>query len=108
MMNTKIMRMILFFDLPAETVSDKKAYAIFHKELIKHGWIMLQFSVYCKIINFQTKMVSEIQKLQGAIPKYGNIRILNVTEHQYQNIKIILGEKSLNEDINSAKRYVII
>jgi CRISPR/Cas system-associated protein endoribonuclease Cas2 len=36
-MNTKIMRMILFFDLPAETVSDKKAYAIFHKELIKHG-----------------------------------------------------------------------
>jgi CRISPR-associated protein Cas2 len=53
-------------------------------------------------------MVSEIQKLQGAIPKYGNIRILNVTEHQYQNIKIILGEKSLNEDINSAKRYVII
>lgn len=45
------MRLILFFDLPMVTNSDKKTYTSFRKYLIKNGYMIIQFSVYCKIFN---------------------------------------------------------
>ena len=42
-------RLILFFDLPMTTKKERKIYANFRKYLIKNGYMMMQFSVYCKI-----------------------------------------------------------
>ena len=43
----RFMRMIVFFDLPAITVEEKRHYRQFRKLLIKNGFVMLQESVYC-------------------------------------------------------------
>ena len=43
------MRLILFFDLPMTTKEEVKIYTRFRKYLIKNGYMMMQFSVYCKI-----------------------------------------------------------
>lgn len=40
------MRLLCFFDLPMETVQEKRTYRNFRKELIANGFEMLQFSVY--------------------------------------------------------------
>ena len=47
-MRNRFLRIILFFDLPVETASQRKAYAFFRKKLITNGFIMLQKSVYTK------------------------------------------------------------
>ena len=44
------MRMLVFFDLPTMTAEDKKNYRHFRTLLIKNGFIMLQESVYCKMM----------------------------------------------------------
>ena len=44
------MRIIVFFDLPTETNEDKRAYRHFRKALIKDGFIMMQESVYTKLM----------------------------------------------------------
>lgn len=43
------MRVIVFFDLPTLTASDKREYNAFRKFLIRDGFFMMQESVYCKL-----------------------------------------------------------
>ena len=49
-MSFRFMRTILFFDLPRETSKETRAAARFVKDIKKEGFIMLQESVYCKLM----------------------------------------------------------
>ena len=49
-MSYRFMRMMIFFDLPTDTIKDRREYARFRKYLIKSGFVMMQESVYCKLI----------------------------------------------------------
>ena len=52
-MSYRYMRVMVFFDLPTESLDDKREYRKFRKYLIKKGFMMLQESVYCKLaLNF--------------------------------------------------------
>ena len=42
------MWILVLFDLPTETKKDKKAYALFRKQLICDGFTMFQFSIYIR------------------------------------------------------------
>lgn len=44
----RVMWILVFFDLPTETQKDKKAYALFRKNLQKDGFTMFQFSIYIR------------------------------------------------------------
>ena len=46
----RFMRIMVFFDLPTITLEDRRNYTKFIKCLIKNGFIMLQESVYSKLI----------------------------------------------------------
>jgi CRISPR-associated protein Cas2 len=43
-------RVIVFFDLPVLTNQQRKHYRWFRRLLIKEGFIMMQESVYCKLV----------------------------------------------------------
>lgn len=88
------MRLILFFDLPVVSKEDRRIYATFRKYLIKNGYIMMQYSVYCKIFANREAAVKHVNILQRNVPQKGQIRILLVTEKQYAKIEIIVGGKS--------------
>ena len=49
-MKYKLMRMLCMFDLPVDTEKEKRAYRIFRKNLIKEGFVMIQFSIYPSFI----------------------------------------------------------
>ncbi|MDR2461742.1 MAG: CRISPR-associated endonuclease Cas2 [Mycoplasmataceae bacterium] len=100
------MRILLFFDLPIESVEEKRNYTIFRKNLFKLGFIMMQYSVYHKCVNVATKIEREEEKITKILPPYGNIRVLTVTEHQYQKMKIMIGGKTFNEQINEQPNYI--
>lgn len=79
---------------------------ILKKHILSLGYFMIQYSVYCKNISVHTQFDSEIKKLSSKIPNRANIRILLLTENQYQNMIILSGEKSLNEIYNERDKYI--
>ncbi|WP_029072874.1 CRISPR-associated endonuclease Cas2 [Kandleria vitulina] len=92
-------RIILFFDLPMNTKKEKRVYRNFRKYLIQNGYMMMQFSVYCRIFANREAAVNHITILKRNVPKEGQIRIMLVTEKQYSKIEIIVGGKSKQEEI---------
>lgn len=105
-MKYEFMRLILFFDLPVMTPKQRHIYNVFRKYLIKNGYMMMQFSVYCKIFANREAAVKHVNILKKNVPKEGQIRILVVTEKQYAKIEIIVGGKSLQEATVNAESFI--
>ena len=42
--------LIAMFDLPVETLENKRNYTRFRKALLKDGFMMLQFSIYARFL----------------------------------------------------------
>ena len=104
----EFMRLVLFFDLPMKTKKEVKIYTHFRKYLIKNGYMMMQFSVYCKIFANRDAAVKHAAMLYRNIPPKGQIRLLLVTEKQYAKIEIISGGKSLQEEIVNSESFIKI
>lgn len=92
------MRLILFFDLPMITKEERRIYSKFRKYLISNGFTMLQFSVYAKIFPNRTSLFQYIEGLKRNLPNKGSIRIMTVTEKQYEKMFILVGGKSIQEE----------
>lgn len=107
-MTYDFMRLILFFDLPVITKEQRKIYIQFRKFLIKNGYIMMQYSVYCKIFANREAAVKHVGVLGKNVPKSGQIRILLVTEKQYSKIEIIVGGKSLQGELVNGDSFIKI
>lgn len=105
-MKYEFMRLILFFDLPVMTPKQRHTYNVFRKYLIKNGYMMMQFSVYCKIFANREAAVKHVNILRKNVPKEGQIRMLVVTEKQYAKIEIIVGGKSLQEATVNAESFI--
>lgn len=104
----RYMRIIVMYDLPNNNSTENKEYLKFNKLLIKNGFIRMQFSVYSKCVNSYSKVKPEIQKLKSFIPTQGNIRIISVTEKQYEDMVFLCGENTIEEKINGKERFVKI
>ena len=82
-MSYRYMRLLLMFDMPTDTASDRKAYRKFRKFLINEGFIMHQFSVYSKILLNDTANKAMLARLKQNNPQRGLITLLNVTENNF-------------------------
>ena len=102
------MRIILMFDLPSVEDYEKKEYSQFRKALLRNGYSMMQYSIYIKVSNLQVDLKKEIAKFKDKIPRDGNIRMIAITEKQYQAMEIVLGNKKIDEIYNNSERYVKI
>ncbi len=107
-MKYKIMRLLCMFDLPVETGDEKRAYRQFRKNLIQEGFVMMQYSVYvrtCPNREYAQRMEKRIKKF---CPPKGNVRLVSITEKQYEDMKIIVGSKNSMESALGTERLVII
>lgn len=102
------MRLLLFFDLPMNDNKEKRIYRAFRKYLIQNGYMMMQYSVYCKIFANREAAVNHSKLLQNQVPKEGQIRIMIVTEKQYSQIRIIVGGKSTQEKVVTSDDFIKI
>lgn len=101
------MRVIVFFDLPVETDTDRRNYRKFRKFLIKDGFLMLQESVYAKLAFNFTQVEQIISAVKKEKPEKGSVQILSVTEKQFSKMEHISG-KIDTDIINSDERLLII
>lgn len=106
-MRDRIMRTIVFFDLPNVYAKDRRNYLKFRKYLINEGFIMMQESVYSKITLNSQQSSLLIGRIRKNAPKKGLIQLLTITERQYANIEYVIGESN-TKIINSEERLIIL
>lgn len=98
------MRIIVFFDLPVMTSRERREYTRFRKFLLNDGYTMMQYSVYSRVCNGQDNVQKHIRRLKTNIPSVeGSIRFISITEKQYENMGILLGTKTREEEMGVNK-----
>jgi len=95
------------FDLPVETKTQVRVYNKFRKQLIKEGFLMLQYSIYIKTCINREAANGTINIIKKYLPKNGHIRSLIITEKQYENMVVLLGEEDKNIKILGDNRTIM-
>ena len=83
--------LMAMFDLPVMTHKERKVATRFRNDLLDHGFLMIQFSVYARpCVNFEQldKHLGIIQKL---VPEAGNVRLLYITDEQWDKSVTVIG-----------------
>jgi CRISPR-associated protein Cas2 len=101
------MRVIVLFDLPTLTSSDRREYTKFRKHLLKSGFLMMQESVYCKLALNTTVSDAIMSNVIKNKPNQGLVQILVITEKQFSRIQMIVGTKT-SEVLDSDERLVVL
>ena len=89
----RIMWLLVLFDLPTETKKDKKAYALFRKNLIKDGFTMFQFSIYIRHCASMENAEVHKKRVKSFLPEFENVGIICITDKQFGNIELYYGTK---------------
>lgn len=101
------MRVVVLFDLPSVTSVEKKNYRKYVKELKRAGFTRLQYSIYMRYTRNYAEAERYISFAKKMAPCDGNIRILTVTEKQYEDMELVIGTKSATEEVIT-KDYVSV
>lgn len=106
-MRDRCIRTIVFFDLPNIYSKDRRNYMKFRKFLTNEGFIMMQESVYSKMVLNSQQSELVLQKIRKRSPGKGLIQVLTITEKQYSQIEYIIGEKD-TKIIDNEDRLVVL
>ena len=101
------MRILVMFDLPVGTASERREYAKFRKYLIKSGYLMMQESIYCKLAQNTTMADALVDNLRKNKPKSGLVQVLKITEKQYEKMEFIVGG-FFSDVLDTDERLVIL
>lgn len=96
---------MIFFDLPTLTAKDLVDYRRFRKFLIKNGFIMMQESIYSRLVINRNSLSLVKKKVKDNLPSSGNVQLLEVTEKQFASIEYLRG-KSQKKIVDSEDRVV--
>lgn len=88
------MRLLVLFDLPVKTKRQRRAATTFRNFLLQDGYYMLQYSIYVRICNGIDAVQKHRTRLRARLPEDGAVRLLVITEKQYESIEILLGPPS--------------
>ena len=83
---------MVFFDIPVKTKPQQRIANGFRQFLIKDGYHMVQYSVYARVCNGSDAVEKHKIRLKGNLPKNGSVRLLILTEKQYESMEILVGE----------------
>ncbi|MFT8410887.1 MAG: CRISPR-associated endonuclease Cas2 [Schleiferilactobacillus perolens] len=97
MTSPRFMRVIVMFDLPVVEAEDRKAANRFRHDLISEGFVMMQYSVYYRIVNGLDMAAEYERRLEGYLPPKGQVRSLVLTEKQFGHMKVLVGDISPQE-----------
>ena len=106
-MRDRVVRAIVFFDLPNVSLKDRKNSIMFRKYFLNEGFFTMQESVYSKIVLNTEQAKLLIERIRKKAPKKGIIQVLTITEKQYSKIEFISGEVN-TKIINNEDRLVIL
>ena len=100
------MRIILMYDLPMLTSSDRRIYRRFHKDLLDAGFVHMQHSIYTKLVLNATQRIRYESYVRSRAPEKGSIVLLSITERQYSQMDFVIGTRQ-TRTLQSDDRLVL-
>jgi len=95
------MWVLVFFDLPTETATERKVATKFRKNLLDDGFAMFQFSIYMRFCASRENAEVHVKRTKRALPKKGKIGILQITDKQFGMIELFHGQKEIEPETPS-------
>ena len=89
----RLMWMMVLFDLPVLTKTERRNANKFRKSLQNQGFDMCQLSVYMRFCAGKEQAQVYTRRVQSALPPSGNVQIIYITDKQYANIVSFSGPK---------------
>lgn len=80
------------FDLPVDTKRARREYAQFRKFLLQDGFTQMQFSVYSRHCPSEENAIVHIRRVSGHVPPEGEVRIITITDKQFERMRIFWGK----------------
>lgn len=82
----RLMWILVMFDLPTDTKTQRKAAGDFRNFLLDAGYERCQFSIYTRFANGKEAVETRINQIERALPASGDVQILNFTDRQFRDI----------------------
>ncbi|RYH72318.1 CRISPR-associated endonuclease Cas2 [Flavobacteriaceae bacterium 144Ye] len=92
------MWVLVFFDLPTETLTERKVAARFRKNLLDDGFAMFQFSIYMRFCASRENASVHIKRTKSALPKKGKVCIMQITDKQFGMMELFHGQKEVEPE----------
>lgn len=93
----RIMWLVVFFDLPTKTKTDRKNYTRFRKCLLKDGFTQMQYSVYLRHCASTENANIHAKRVRKFLPPKGSVSVLRVTDKQFGQIETY--ERGVKTDV---------
>ncbi len=106
-MISRFMRVMVFFDLPTITDKNRHDYRKFRQFLVQEGFIMMQESVYTKLVLNGTMVNLMKIKIRKNKPQEGLVEMLVITEKQFSGIEYVSGGEQ-ESIVDGEDRLIII
>ena len=89
------MWLMVFFDLPTQTKTDRKNYTLFRKCLLKDGFTQMQYSVYLRHCASSENANVHMKRVKKGLPPKGQVSILRITDKQFSQIQTFEQRKAI-------------
>lgn len=99
----RVMWVFVLFDLPTATKKDRKAHALFRKNLMGDGFVMFQFSIYIRHCDSVENANVHIKRVKSFLPEYGQVVIMCITDRQFGDIEMYIGKRAQEMESDSAQ-----
>jgi len=91
----RFMWVVAMFDLPVDTKTARRAYALFRKSLLRDGFTKMQYSVYVRHCPSRENADVHIHRVAACVPDDGEVRVLTVTDKQFERMRVFLGKRRI-------------
>ncbi|SDX35786.1 CRISPR-associated endonuclease Cas2 [Aequorivita viscosa] len=95
------MWVLVFFDLPTETKTERKVASRFRKNLLDDGFAMFQFSIYMRFCASRENSSVHIRRTKNNLPKKGKVCIMQITDKQFGMMELFHGQKEVETEAPS-------
>lgn len=90
----RVMWVLVFFDLPTETKTDRKNATKFRKNLLEDGFVMFQFSIYMRHCASAENAEVHMRRVKSFLPTKGTVGMITITDKQFGKMELFYGGKS--------------
>ena len=91
---------------PTNIRGTKTAYTKLRKFLISDGYNLLGPEVFMRICTNRKSAKKHLRRMEVFAPETGTVRVLKLTEKQYENIFFLAGDKDCQEKIVGSNCHI--
>ena len=89
---------LVFFDLPVGTPKERRDASNFRKDLLKDGYMMVQFSVYARPCGTADRVETQVRRLKSKIPSQGEVRGLMISDAQWGRMIVMRSKQRVESE----------